>query len=853
LIKFTKFFRVIACLTCLLITSNSNAQGWPPTGMNGSGTSSDPWQITTQRQLQQLATYVNAGNTTAGVHYILMSDIVFPLPPVVIPGAFGWTPIGNDPINGAVFQGNFNGNGKVISNIFINGSTTSYIGLFGYVDIATIRNLGIETYRINGDQYVGVLVGYADNSIIENCYTSGSVIGTSVIGGLIGMSYNSTISKCYSLCDVSGNTNIGGLVGVNSGTIQRSYAAGNVSETGTGNNIGGFVGTNNNTIIDCYATGNVNGTSYIGGFAGVNGAGSITYCYATGNITTTGSYIGGLVGNNQNGATLRNCVAANNTISGGVSNVQRVAGSFTGIMSHNHAYDGMVVTPYPSGGEPGFDKNMVTLKSFNFYNDDITIDTWYNYIPWSIDKAANTTKIWKICDGVTLPFFQWEGIVCTPVPCSFNAYGGDGSQSNPYKIYYPCQLADLATFVNSGNGSQTLNKYFKLMNDIDLIDYATGQGWEPIGVGYYFPYNNKFNGDFDGNGKIVTNLKINREMYDPVALFGSISNATIHDLGIENCDVKGGYMAGSLVGTTYLSTIQNCYATGTVVSTGDNNMQIRSYAGGLIGEIYYSTLEDSYTICDVLGASNVTGPSATGGLVGQQSQVGTISNCYASGNVIGASVVGGLVGSNYTLSIIENCVAANPSVTGNATLINRITGSIGGVGLSHNYAYDNMIISPNGGVQGSLVPMNTLLSFNFYDTGSNWYSSIPWDIDDVPNTSVIWGICDTENLPFFQWQGFNCSNKAQLYQGNNEEYTLDVGNVKSTFSIFPNPTSNSITISSESNFHTIEIVDLFGRIVHSQSNNKKNITLDVSNYCAGMYFVRIISKDVTSVLKFVKK
>jgi hypothetical protein len=788
MIKFSKFFKVVACLTCLVITINVSAQ-WPPTGINGNGTQNTPWEITTITQLEALSVFVNTGNgsQTAGKYYKLMNNIFYPATSTKA----GWSPIGNNSAPDARFQGNFDGNGNVVSNLMINRGNTSAIGFFGWVVNAEIKNLGIETTQLyRGAQEVGGLVGFADNSIINNCYVTGNVTGNSGVGGLVGMTYYSTLSNSYSLCEVSGVADIGGL-------------------------------------------------------AGINKESSITYCYATGDISGTMYYVGGLVGTNSV-ATLQNCVAANNAVIGGISNVNRIAGTNNGgIVFNNYAFNGMAISPAPSGGEPGISQNMTTLKSFNFYN---TGNNWFSNNPWSIDNVDDPLKSWKICDGETLPFLQWEGIDCSPFPpdtCSFNAYGGDGTQGNPYQIYFPCQLADLATFVNSGNGLQTSNKYFKLMNDIDLIAYSTGDGWEPIGYGYYHYYSTQFNGNFDGNGKKITNLKINRDRYDGIALFGSISYATIHDLEIEDCDIIGTRMVGSLVGPTYQSTIKNCYATGTITSTG--YLQTNSYAGGLVGEIYYSILENSYSTCDVTGTTG----TRSGGLVSQQSQQGTINNCYAAGSVTGYISTGGLVGVNF--STIRNCIAANPTVyavSGNA--INSIVGFNSGGVLSNNYAYDNMIITPNGGVSGISMPMATLMSFNFYGTGSNWYSSIPWSIDAVVNPLVIWGICDTKTLPFFQWQGFNCSKKI-IQSGNDEEKTLTVNNIKSSFSIFPNPTSNSITISSEEGFNSLEVVDLFGRIVHSQMSHRNSITLDVSYFSNGIYFIRITSKDGASVLKFVKQ
>jgi len=442
--KFTKFFRVLTCIICLLITSSLNAQStWPPvgSGIQGDGlTEATAWEITTYTHLSDLAVYVNTGNgpSTVGKYYKLMTDIVFPL----TTSSFGTPHIGDNRIPGAIFQGNFDGNGKVVSNQYYNRMPNS---LFGYISGAEIKNLGIEVYRIRGTQNVGGLVGRADNSIIKNCYAVGSITGNSAVGGLVGVNYNSTISNSYALCEVDGVTDIGGFVGINEGTILTSYAAGNVIATGTGTpgvgHIGGFVGRNCNTITDCYATGDVIATdSYmVGGFAGVSRDGYITYCYATGNITVTGGdYVGGFVGDNSLSATLQNCVAANSTVAAVGFNVNRVAGINFGTESNNYAYNLMFI-PGANGGVVGMPAPMATLQSFNFYN---TGSIWFNSTPWSIDNMPNSNKSWILCDDDMLPRLQWEGIECDIIPpdiCYFNAYGGDGTQNNPYQIYYPCQ------------------------------------------------------------------------------------------------------------------------------------------------------------------------------------------------------------------------------------------------------------------------------------------------------------------------------------------------------------------------------------------------------------------------------
>jgi hypothetical protein len=77
--------------------------------------------------------------------------------------------------------------------------------------------------------------------------------------------------------------------------------------------------------------------------------------------------------------------------------------------------------------------------------------------------------------------------------------------------------------------------------------------------------------------------------------------------------------------------------------------------------------------------------------------------------------------------------------------------------------------------------------------------------------------------------------------------------VKTTFTIVPNPAKDKIQITADSHFNKIEIVNFLGQTVLSQSNDKDTATVNVSNLTNGVYFVRIISENGTSVQKFVKK
>ena len=249
----------------------------------GTGTEIDPIQISTPGCLNAVRNFV--GNSFADNHFKLMNNL--DLTPYLASGGAGhtawgtagWLPIGTI---ATAFYGSFDGNNKVISGFKIDRSETNYCGLWGYTETGSvIQNTGIETAlgsMVKGKITTGMLVGY-NNGTINNCYARGSVRGTTWIGGLVGWNAG-TINRCFSTGDVVGTGSVGGLVGTGNGTINNSYS---FASTGGGSEDG------------------------VGGLVGYSSTGTITYCYATGAITTTGTK-GGLLGGIVTAtATVTNC------------------------------------------------------------------------------------------------------------------------------------------------------------------------------------------------------------------------------------------------------------------------------------------------------------------------------------------------------------------------------------------------------------------------------------------------------------------------------------------------------------------------------------------------------------------
>ncbi len=254
----------------------------------GSGTIAEPWQIATIEHLYNIRYYLGEEHTDK--YFIQIEDIDFEGSDFII--GEGWEPIGN-PFE--VFQGNYDGNNKIIENLMINRPDDSNVGLFGYIRNATIENLGIVNADVTAGSKVGALIGGAgSNNVVYNCYSTGTVTAISIdAGGLIGIS-DAYVNQCYSTANVSAGTYVGGLIGANDGEIVQSYSTGDVSGT---IRVGGLVGENDGTITNSYSTGSVSGSEEsqsIGGLVGIN-AGEIIDCYSTGHVSGDNA-VGGLVG-----------------------------------------------------------------------------------------------------------------------------------------------------------------------------------------------------------------------------------------------------------------------------------------------------------------------------------------------------------------------------------------------------------------------------------------------------------------------------------------------------------------------------------------------------------------------------
>ena len=327
----------------------------------GSGTAADPYQITSADGLVALATYTNEGNTTKDVYWQLSNDI--DLATVCSETLGSWTPIGNkqisssDVVTGYAFQGDFDGNGKSIQNLYVI-SADGYLGLFGAIGgndnhdgsdgYGTVHDFDLYGYVINtlqssssgsfpdfvggvcGKLYAGGTISDVINhaSVLAPCvYNVGGIVGFAGTNVLIGTSEsgsrytnepsgdNTYVLRCGNEARVIGYNKVGGIVGENAAQVMYCYNKGQIIPhlSGSGGGTGGIVGRNGN-----------NNTAYE--------EGTIAYCYNAGKVTDNGyswtwndgtsnadnswkrnsdtKWIGGITGFNNVKSKVRNCYAS---------------------------------------------------------------------------------------------------------------------------------------------------------------------------------------------------------------------------------------------------------------------------------------------------------------------------------------------------------------------------------------------------------------------------------------------------------------------------------------------------------------------------------------------------------------
>lgn len=260
--------------------------------------------------------------------------------------------IGNNDIP---YSGDFNGNNHTVTLSINSELNLQYVGFFGRIANSHISNLKVSGNIISsaeGSQYVGGIVGFVDDSCIDNCIsdvdisldgkyvggiagwtraTSGAGITMSIqncinsgnisatgecAGGIVGSmqeNFVTEIFNCINYGDISGGNNTAGIVGVTAGSVRNCQNSGSIVSVGS--SVGGIIGAKNSLSVqntesiieNVYNTGNITADSNLGGIIGSMYTGGMSFSYSgghvmvqnvynTGNVVASGDNAGGIIG-----------------------------------------------------------------------------------------------------------------------------------------------------------------------------------------------------------------------------------------------------------------------------------------------------------------------------------------------------------------------------------------------------------------------------------------------------------------------------------------------------------------------------------------------------------------------------
>ncbi len=263
----------------------------------GTGTLSDPYLISSKTDMVALATAVNGGNKYSNKYFLLTQNLTEIS--TIIGTAYFEKP----------FSGIFDGGGHTIRvNIYTTGRDA---GIFGNIERATIKNLGVEgsvsVVNSTARAFAGGICGEATGSTISNCYNTANISATQT--GSLDVN-NSAIAAAGGIC---GSLQSGSILG----KITNCYSTGTVytksasNSTNFESNAGGIVGrTIGAEILNCIvhkgnitALKNTANSETIGRITSGRYPSLLTIqnCYTISTIKLNGSIVGSQDANNVNG------------------------------------------------------------------------------------------------------------------------------------------------------------------------------------------------------------------------------------------------------------------------------------------------------------------------------------------------------------------------------------------------------------------------------------------------------------------------------------------------------------------------------------------------------------------------
>ena len=322
----------------------------------------------------------------------------------------------------------------------------------------------------------------------------------------------------------------------------------------------------------------------------------------------------------------------------------------------------------------GTDEGWIKMKKCEYTENGATITCWEaNVVPgYEIKKLrANGTEERDLSAAFTPEAGKFYNITL-----NYDKGYNLSADGRTYEVY---NADGLLAWNKAVQGNLSLN--CTLTDDINL----TGKEWTPIG-----DYDNRYTGTFDGGNHTITGLTIN-QYGSYVGMIDFLdSGGTVQNLTLENVNITGGNIVGSVVGDNH-GTVTACTASGNVSGTYS--------IGGVVG-YNNGTVTACYHV-----SGNVSGTYSIGGVAGENN--GTLTACYhASGNVSGTSGIGGVVGTNKSGTLTACYATGNVTGNGSGTIyVGGVTGTNKSGTLTACY-HANGTVSGPAGTTGGVVEYN---------------------------------------------------------------------------------------------------------------------------------------------------
>lgn len=605
-------------------------------------------------------------------------------------------------------KGCFNGDGKTISGLALEGGKGSYnwqtgtvyinTGLIGELD-GSVINVKMTDMTITGiDQYnnVGALVGkIADgsDSKIDNCTVSGTIASTkgngyTSVGALIGLTSGSinassklTINNCVSNVALTGasSTYIGGLLGTaqsyNDVTITKCAVLGDLSGNG---NSGGMIGYINSkdtalTLSDSYLGGKVDGSKKYG----------VAYNLSVlSSLSCTNFYYDNEKNKSASSWSSFDMLNKGSADAEGKSTTDLKSLTMDGFAVREGEFNNYPVpkwtpaaAPDPVTPEPPFSCKLTftgteggtpTVTDSEKKTVDVNEDGSYTLSAagdYTYTLTFNADSIYRdITNGsFTVLKTETEKAIAVKLTYKTTEPSGDGTEESPILIGTAAELRYFAEQVNDGKLSDAY---------VELTDNITVPGsWTPLGKNTAFP----FSGHFDGGGHSVT-ITVNDPDLTYFGFFGCLDSKVERDSKVDRVSttpideqptvvVKNLTVNGSIYCSepgTFVGGIAGRARGKVSIENSVNNAAISSSAassagvGGLVGgyddgvEYVYENIRMTVDGCTNKGTITVTGDNETayvGGLVGSNKNCVQVKDSANTGTVTALGcTVGGLLG-----------------------------------------------------------------------------------------------------------------------------------------------------------------------------------------------------------------